>query len=519
MEDLARIIILGNDLGQRRCVVRHVLVERGVLFAADLIILNRRLALDDAHQRFVLIFALVGRRHNVALRVPADRHGGVEDGLVADQHVVRDDRSLLHVLRGVLVDHGVGRADVLHVHVPLAVVRVQRVGLPVGGLVVLERVAVAVAEAPPRTHPDAAGAVLDFVRVVAVRRDADFRVDEALCIPVGQLCDRSLHLVRRRAPVDLAVLVAQEVARIRVERLVHGVKAVARVRGVQEVAVRSAAVVDAGDRVLRREAGFHEGLRGRFKLIVRLRHCKAQLVEPVLADEVDMDAVGVDRDVRQGDELVVHRRVVHRAVLAALVRRGLNDLLDLLRGVLVEGRPQVGEQVGARRLHQVVSVRREHAVGQRGGGDAEGELLAEVRSVARRPLHDVLDVVIFFEVSCVLVVVDRVAFRQRGVDRVDLLAEGDFYDLVKFLERAIVVFAGRRVVLDVGRRDPRGVACPGFAAGLLSRAAVRRSRAAFGGAAFRSRRVAVSASRQAGSHCQREQGGNNLLAHNKGFPP
>ena len=519
MEDLARIIILGNDLGQRRCVVRHVLVERGVLFAADLIILNRRLALDDAHQRFVLIFALVGRRHNVALRVPADRHGGVEDGLVADKDIVRDDRSLLHVLRGVLVDHGVGRADVLHVHVPLAVVRVQRVGLPVGGLVVLERVAVAVAEAPPRTHPDAAGAVLDFVRVIAVRRDADFRVDEALCIPVGQLCDRSLHLVRRRAPVELAVLIAEEVARRCIERLIDRVKAVCIVRGIQEVRIGSAAVVDAGDRVLRREAGFHERLCSRFELIVRLRHCNAQLVEPILTDEVDVDAVGVDRDVRQGDELVVHRRVVHRAVLAALVRRGLNDLLDLLRGVRVEGRPQVGEQVGARRLHQVVSVRREHAVGQRGGGDAEGELLAEVRSVARRPLHDVLDVVIFFEVSCVLVVVDRVAFRQRGVDRVDLLAEGDLNDLVEFLERAIVVFAGRRVVLDVGRRDPRGVACPGFAAGLLSRAAVRRSRAAFGGAAFRSRRVAVSASRQAGGHCQREQGGNNLLAHNKGFPP
>ena len=131
-----------------------------------------------------------------------------------------------------------------------------------------------------------------------------------------------------------------------------------------------------------------------------------QLVQPILTDEVNVDAVGVNRDVRDRVERAVHGRIIDRSVCTAAVVRRLHDLLDLLRGILVEGRPEIGEEVGAGRLHKVVSVRRDHAVRQRGGGNAEGELLAEVGDVARRPLHDILDVEVFFEVSRILVVVD-----------------------------------------------------------------------------------------------------------------
>ena len=329
--------------------------------------------------------------------------------------------------------------------VPLARVIVQRISLPVGGGIIAEGIAVAVSQGPPGTHEDAAGAVLDVVGVVAVGGGSDFGVDQARGIPLIQLGQSGLHRVGRGAPVQLARFIPQEISRGGAKGLIQGVKAVAVVGAVQEVGIGMSAVIDAGDGVVGAQTRFHESLGGFAKIIHGLRNFQAQLVQPVLTDEVDVDAVRIHGDVRDGIEGTVHRAVREGAAIG-----GLHDLLHLLGGVIVEGIPQAAQLAVTGGLDQVIPVRQDDRVRQGVGSDTGGNLLLEVAGIARGPVYNDLDVVIVEEVTGVLVVFSILTLGQRGVHRVDLGADVHFHHMVEFRESSVIIHAGSGVVSHAG---------------------------------------------------------------------
>ena len=137
--------------------------------------------------------------------------------------------------------------------IPLTIVGVQRICLPVCVVVVTEGIRVAVSKAPPWSHEDTAGSVLNVVCIVTVGCGTNLRVDEAFFIPVMQSGKGFFHLICCSSPIQLAGIVFQEVSRCCVECLIYSIETVSIVGGVQEVGVGSSAVVDTCNRVIRAE--------------------------------------------------------------------------------------------------------------------------------------------------------------------------------------------------------------------------------------------------------------------------
>ena len=157
-------------------------------------------------------------------------------------------------------------------NIPLTIFGVQRICLPVCVVIVTEGIRVAVSKAPPWSHEDTAGSVLNIVCIVTVSCGSNLRVDEAFFIPVMQRGKGFFHLVCCGSPIQLTGIVFQEISRCCIECLVYSIKAISVVGGVQEVGVGSSSIVDTGNGIILAESCIHKFLSYFSELINRLRN-------------------------------------------------------------------------------------------------------------------------------------------------------------------------------------------------------------------------------------------------------
>ena len=101
--------------------------------------------------------------------------------LVSDMNVVHDDNGLFHLFAGILIDQGITVAQISHMDIPLAFIRIERIRLPVGRGIILESTEVAVSQSPPGTHINSRLSGIDILHGICLY--TDFRIQNSLFIP------------------------------------------------------------------------------------------------------------------------------------------------------------------------------------------------------------------------------------------------------------------------------------------------------------------------------------------------